>query len=106
MKMPENSQSSSVPAWFGVRGDALRGLVPGYTVLTCGIAFAGAIEPEPPALNMLLAPAAPLALWLCAWGPAARLRGVAAWLAQSAVVLIPLIGLVLWLVLGREPEEW
>jgi hypothetical protein len=56
----------------------------------------------------MLAPLAPLALWLCAYGPLARLAGLKAAAVQIAVVLLPLAILVAWTLLGGEPEypEW
>jgi hypothetical protein len=97
-----------VAAWLGVRGAAMRGLVPVYAVLVGGIAFSGSIEPEPPIYSIMLAPLAPLALWLCAYGPLARLAGLKSAAAHLAVVLIPLAILVAWTLLGGEPEysEW
>jgi hypothetical protein len=90
--------------WLGISAGALRGLIPVYTVLVGGIAFTGSIEPEPPLFLILLAPEAPLALWLCAYGPLARQSGIRAVVVQSAVVLLPLAILVVWILLGGESE--
>jgi hypothetical protein len=97
-----------VAAYFGIRGPALRGLTPVYAVLVGGIAFTGSIEPEVPVYSIMLAPLAPLALWLCAYGPLARLTGLKAAALQIAVVLLPLVVLAAWTLLSGEPEnpEW
>jgi hypothetical protein len=47
-----------------------------YAVLVGGIAFVGAVELERPRYYLLLAPFAPLVLWLFAFGPLARDGGV------------------------------
>jgi hypothetical protein len=98
----------AVATCFGIRGPALRGLVPVYAVLLSGIAFTGSIEPEVPIYAIMLAPLAPLALWLCAYGPLSRLTGLKAAAVQIAVVLLPLAILAAWTLLGGEPEypEW
>jgi hypothetical protein len=82
-----------VATFFGFHGAALRGLVPVYAVLVGGI---------------LLAPLAPLMLWLCAYGPMANLTGRKSVAVQIAVVLLPLAILMGWTLLGGEPEypEW
>ena len=51
-------------------------------------------------------PAAPLALWLFAAGPLARLKGWPAIAAQAAVVLVPLVILIAWMALAGETDEW
>jgi len=68
---------------------ASRGVIPGYVVIVGGLAFVAGIEPEPPLLALLLIPAAPLALWSCAWGPLSRTRGYAGAASQFAAVLLP-----------------
>jgi hypothetical protein len=92
--------------WLGVKGAALRGLVPVYAVLVGGMAFTGSIEPEPPIYAILLAPLAPWMLWLCAYGPLSRLSGVKGAAVQCALVLLPLVILAAWILLGGEPEEY
>jgi hypothetical protein len=91
-------------ACFGISGPALRGLNPVYAVLVGGIAFSGSIEPEPAIYSILFAPLAPLMLWLCAYGPLARLAGRKAVAVQIAVVLVPLAILLAWTLLSGEPE--
>jgi hypothetical protein len=88
---------------FVFRDRVTRGLTPVYAILVGGIGFWGSIDPEP-AYSILLAPLAPLMLWLCAHGPLARLAGRKAVAAQLAVVLVPLAILVAWTLLGGEPE--
>jgi hypothetical protein len=69
---------------------ASRGLIPAFAVLIGGLAFAGTIEPQPPLPIVLLAPAAPLMLWLFVAGPLAKMQGWKAAALQVAVVLVPL----------------
>jgi hypothetical protein len=89
---------------FALRDAVTRELVSVYSVLISGIAFWGSIDPEPPAYSILLAPLTPLMLWLCAYGPLARLSGWKAAAVQIGVVLVPLAILVAWTLLGGEPE--
>jgi hypothetical protein len=81
---------------------ALRGLIPVYAVLVGGLAFVGTIEPAPPLWPIMLAPAAPLMLWLFAASPLARLKGWPAVATQTAAVLVPLILLIVWVALLGE----
>jgi hypothetical protein len=83
---PSASEGSPLPPL----ATSLRGLAPVYAVLVGGLAFVGAIEPTPPLWHIMLAPAAPLALWLFAAGPLGRLPGKWATAAQIAAVLVPL----------------
>jgi hypothetical protein len=76
-----------------------RGLSLVYAVTVGGWAFTGAIYPRPPVAALLVAPLAPIALWVCIAGPAARWRGWKAAAFRWAVVLVVLavaVGLVLW----------
>lgn len=77
-----------------------RGLIPVFVALVAGLAFVGCIEPQPPRVGMLLAPAAPLALWACAWGPLARLQGRTALAVQVVTVLMPLAVAIVWVVIA------
>ena len=79
-----------VSSFFSTAQNTARGLVPVFTILVGGSAFVGTIQPAPPLTGMLLAPAAPLALWICVRGPLARLRGAGASAAQTIAVLITL----------------
>jgi len=81
-------------------------LIPLFALLAGGSAFAGAIELPEPRWLLLVAPAAPLMLWLFAGGPLARLPGKTAITAQLAAVLIVPLALVLWLWLQSKPDEW
>jgi hypothetical protein len=86
-------------AWFSSQRVAVGGLSLAYAIVVGGWAFIACIEPNPPAVGFLLAPLAPLALWCCARGPLARLRGPSAAGAQIALVLVPLgiaAGLLVW----------
>jgi hypothetical protein len=67
-----------------------RGLVPVFAVLAVGFAYVGMIDPIEPVPIILLAPSAPLMLWLFAAGPLAKLRGWKAAALQIAAVLLPL----------------
>ena len=78
-----------------------RGLIPVFTIVVGGLALVGCVEPERPLVGLLLMPAAPLALWACACGPLARARGVAAGASQAAVVLVPLVAAIAWVVIGE-----
>jgi hypothetical protein len=84
----------------------VRGLAPVAAMLIVGLAYIGCIEPEPPILAMLLLPAAPLALWLCAVGPLARLHGPAAIAAQVAGVLLPLLAATALACLPSPQPAW
>jgi hypothetical protein len=94
----------------GIRSQCIRGLIPVYAVLVGGLAFVGTIEPTPPMTIFLLAPAAPLMLWLFSAGPLGRLRGLPAAAAQIAAVLIPLAIALAIVVIGHGglggEEEW
>ena len=83
--------SKAVQSADSERATASRGLIPAFAVLIGGLAFAGTIEPQPPLPIILLAPAAPLALWLLATGPLAKTQGWQAAVLQFAAVLLPLI---------------
>jgi hypothetical protein len=76
-----------------------RSLIPLFAVLIGGLAFAGTIEPQKPLPIILLAPAAPLMLWLFAAGPLAKLDGWQATILQVIAVAMPL-GLALAIVLA------
>ena len=93
----DQSESDSDPA---------LGLIPLYVVLTGGSAYAGATA-LPDRWLLLLAPAAPLALWLFAWGPLARFTGKIAIAVQCVTVLSIVLALLIWFN-WPEPEtaEW
>ena len=84
--------------WSG-DGEQVRGALPAYAAIVGGWAFVGCIEPRTELLGLFLAPAAPLALLCCAWGPLARLRGIAAIAAQTTAVAV-VLGAAAWLVLS------
>jgi hypothetical protein len=71
---------------------ATRGLILCFMVLVGSIAFVGCIEPQQPRFALILMPLAPLALWLFAFGPLAKLPGKTAGVTQTFAVLVPLIG--------------
>jgi hypothetical protein len=79
-----------VGSLFGTSPIVSRGLIPIFVVLIGGLAFVGCIESQPPRFAMLLAPAAPMVLWVCNWGPIARMSGKKAIAAQTGVVLAAL----------------
>lgn len=72
------------------RALASRSLIPLFAVLFGGLAFVGAIEPDPPLPILLIAPAAPLTLWIFAAGPLAKLQGWKSLTFQATTVLLPL----------------
>jgi hypothetical protein len=86
------------------RALAIRGLISVFAVLVGGLAFVGTIEPTPPQPIILLAPAAPLMLWLFAAGPLARLKGSPAIAAQAAAVSIPLTIAVIWIAMIGQSD--
>lgn len=89
--------AAMTPAWRPMQPDAspdslgIRSLIPAFAVLVGGIAFVGTIEPKQPLPIIMLAPAAPLTLWLFAAGPLAKLQGWKAGAVQVVAVLLPLI---------------
>ena len=76
---------------LGELPSAIRGLAPVYATLVGGLAFVACVDKDPPLTVLLAMPAAPLALWTCAIGPASRLTGRAAIAVQTATVLVPLL---------------
>lgn len=84
----------------------IRGLISVFTILVGGLAFVGTIEPSPPIPIILVAPAAPLLLWLFAAGPLSRLKGLPAIAAQAGAVLLPLVIAIAWVALTGEKDEW
>jgi hypothetical protein len=66
---------------------AVRGLSLTYAAIVGGWSFVGCVDPPQPLWSLMLAPAAPLALWCCAGGPLSRLRGATAVAVQTAVIL-------------------
>jgi hypothetical protein len=77
-------------AYYWPSVPAVRALSLGYAVVVGGWAYIGCIEPQQPLVGLLLAPLAPLALWCCALGPLARLRGPTAAAVQIVSVMVPL----------------
>jgi hypothetical protein len=71
-------------------------LILAFAVLIGGLAYVGKIEPLEPVPFILLAPTAPLGLWLFAAGPLGKLQGWQAAVLQGLVVSLPL-GIVLTL---------
>jgi hypothetical protein len=72
------------------KSTAVVGLSLSYAVIVGGWGFIGYVEPRTPLVGLLIAPAAPLALWCCVWGPLGRLRGLAAVAVQAAAVAVVL----------------
>ena len=72
-------------SWLGsAAGAGSASLV--YSVLIGGLAFNGTVGPARPMFGLLLLPLAPLALWLCVWGPLARLSRTKAIVVQMGLV--------------------
>lgn len=68
----------------------LRGAVPVYAILMGGLILAGFLVPREPPLGLVLIPFAPLALWLCEFGPPSRLSGRRSVLVRLAALSLPL----------------
>ncbi|WP_254512653.1 hypothetical protein [Anatilimnocola floriformis] len=84
----------------------LLGVISVFAILAGGSAYIGAVELSSPHWLLLVVPAAPLVLWLFAFGPLSRLKGATSIIAQLvAVALVPL-AIVLWIFLHAEPDEW
>jgi hypothetical protein len=85
-----------------------RSLVALYGVAIGGLAFVGAIEKAPPATPLLVLPAAPLVLWLFAFGPLRRLTGVSAIALKVLAVLLVTAAAIVWLILSTpaETDDW
>jgi hypothetical protein len=74
-----------------------RALLPSYSVTVGGLMLVGHLELFTPNYVLLAVPLLPLALWLCAWGPLARIEGKPGVVLHFAVVLLPLAAAVAWL---------
>ena len=84
---------------FSVNRDHVQGLIPAYAALIGAWAFVGCIEPAEPVWGLLVAPAAPLALWCCAWGPVAKVKGMSA-AAIHGVVVAVVLAAAAWMALA------
>jgi len=82
-----------------------RSLIPVYVILVGGLAYVGTIEPDRPVFGILLAPAAPLTLWIFAAGPGAKLRGWSAAMAQ-AIAVVTLLAIAAGMVFLRGASEY
>ena len=67
-----------------------RGVLLPYATVVGGYAYTGFVYPTEPLWPVLLLPAAPLALWLCALGPLARLSGFRAIAVEAVCLGIPI----------------
>jgi len=84
-----------------------RGLLLPYAIVVGGYAYTGFVYPIEPLWPLLLAPAAPLALWICLWGPLTRVKGARAIALQGACVAVPLVALAAWLLAGtNDADAW
>lgn len=81
--------------FWGAGARAVRGAVPTLIVAAGGVAFVAAVEPTPFAWPLLLAPAAPLTLWLFVRGPLARLPAKPRVAAQAMATVLTLGGLAI-----------
>jgi hypothetical protein len=77
----------AVGAWLYPELAMTRALALVYAVNVGGWAFTGAVNPRPPLFALLIAPLAPIALWVCAVGPLGRKRGLVAIVLRTTVVL-------------------
>jgi hypothetical protein len=93
-EMATIAAAALVGCWVGAcilpQPAAARGITLAYAVAVGGWAWIGCIEPRPPLLALMLVPAAPLALWTCAFGRPAQLRGFKGAALHLGVVLIAL----------------
>ncbi len=74
-------------------------LLPWYAVLVGGMAYVAYVNPSPRLPGFILMPLAPMALYLCHKGPlASKIPGTgwARFMAESGLVLIPLIVAAAW----------
>jgi hypothetical protein len=92
--------------WRDPLATATRGLIPVFVILIGGVAFAAAIEPEPPVWGLLLAAAAPLVLWGLAALPGARWSGVKAAMVQMVLMAAWLGVAAALMVMRGGGEEW
>jgi hypothetical protein len=83
-----------------------RSLLPIYTVLVGGAAYAGVMEYTPPHPLPLLPPAAPLVLWMFAWGPLARLSPRWSVVMQWSVVLCMLFAAIAWVAITERSDAY
>jgi hypothetical protein len=67
-----------------------RGLGLAYSFAVGGWAYVGCIDPPRPLLGLLIAPVAPVALWICALGPPGRSQRLGVRIAAIAAVLVVL----------------
>jgi hypothetical protein len=87
--------------------DIWRGLALPYATLVGGYAYVAAIYPTSPLWPLAAVPLAPVALWLVALGPLARLGGWKAWLAQAVCVIVPLALVTAMLLFGGAGgDDW
>jgi hypothetical protein len=75
-------------AAFLSNAPGVRGLGLAYAAIVGGWAFIAGIEPREPLAGFLVAPLAPLSLWLCVRGPLAQKRGWAIGVQTALVVAI------------------
>jgi hypothetical protein len=79
--------AAALVAWMKRQSNRAIGAGISYAVIAGGFACVGVLFK----LNLsglLIAAAAPIALWMCVLGPISRLRGISALAAQAAIVLI------------------
>jgi len=101
----EQSTGDRTEAGFS---DGARALGAIYAFAFGGLAFVAAIEPTPPATPLLLAPAAPLALWLFVVGPLSKIKPLFAVALQTPVVISIVAAIAIWLYLrsAADSDEW
>lgn len=68
----------------------MRGAVPVYCVVMGGLILAGYLVPREPPVGLVFVPFAPLALWLCEFGPLSRISGKGSVLVRLAALVLPL----------------
>ena len=87
----------------------MRGAIPAFTVLLCGVMFTGYMHSysNVPIVSYVLVPLTPVTLWMSFVGPLHKLPNRWRVLIQSAVVLVPLgIALALAAMADVVEETW
>jgi hypothetical protein len=97
----------AIAAFVKADAEIGRGLPLPYATLVGGYAYVAAVYPTTPLWPLAAVPLAPLALWLVAFGPLARLSGWKAWFVQGVCVFVPLAVFTAMLLSGESGgDEW
>jgi len=77
--------------WWSRDVAAVRSLIPAAMISVAGIAFVGAVDPQPPLIGLMMLPAAPLGLWLRRIAPLGNPTGIRGLAVEAAIVIVPLV---------------